>query len=194
MLNVFFTEGRVEQVTPLMKNYTKKYSDPEDLGEHGVPQGSILGPLIFIIFNNDFPASSVEGVSVLYADDSTVNVSDDDPEKLKEKIQKEALRATEWATDNRMVCSGRKTKLLIIGTAQLKKSKLEDRDISISIEVCGQTAKESKSEKLLGLIVNNQHSWKEYLYGEVWRQEGNAPGLIPQLSQRVGLLPATGKI
>ena len=46
----------------------------------------------------------------------------------------------------------------------------------------------SHSEKLLGLIVNEEMSWKDHLYGEKWREEDNAPGLIPQLSQRVGLL------
>ena len=58
----------------------------------------------------------------------------------------------------------------------------------VQIEVCGQTVVESKSEKLLGLIVNNQLTWKEYLHGEHWREKGNASGLIPQLGQRVGLL------
>ena len=36
--------------------------------------------------------------------------------------------------------------------------------------------------------MNNKQTWKDYLYGEQWRDRGNAPGLIPQLSQRVGLL------
>ena len=195
-----FSEETVEWFSSYLKDRKQvvqvesKYSDPEEIGEHGVPQGSILGPLIFIIFNNDFPANSEEGVSVLYADDDTANVSDDDPEELKNKIQREADRSTEWVSDNRMVCSGEKTKLLIIGTPQLRKSRLLDRDISIQINVCGMNVKESKSEKLLGLVVNNQLTWTEYLYGESWREEGNAKGLIPQLSQRVGLLRRIGHL
>ena len=56
----------------------------------------------------------------------------------------------------------------------------------MQVTVCGAEIEDTKSEKLLGL--NNQLSWKEYLYGETWRPEDNARGLIPQLSQRVGIL------
>ena len=103
-----------------------------------------------------FPANSEEDEYVLYADDDTVNVSDDDPGELKNKIQREADRSTEWVSDNRMVCSGEKTKLLIIGTPQLRKSRLLYQDISINTNVWGMNVEESKSEKLFGLIVNNQ--------------------------------------
>ena len=85
-----------------------------------------------------------------------------------------------------MVCSGSKTKLLIIGTSHLRRSLLHGG--TISINVCGSTVQDSKSERLLGLTVNNQLTWSEYLHGEKWRDEDNAIGLIPQLNQRVGLL------
>ena len=52
----------------------------------------------------------------------------------------------------------------------------------------GKTIVETKSEKLLGVVVNNELTWKEQLYGEKWREDQNNIGLIPQLSQRVGIL------
>ena len=113
-------------------------------------------------------------------------VHDGNPEKLKKKIQREACRSTEWVSDNRMVCAVTKTKLLVIATDQRRRSRFHDQKMKVT--VCNAIIEDTKSEKLLGLIVNNNLTWKEYLYGESWRTEDNAKGLIPQLSQRAGIL------
>ena len=132
-----------------------------------------------IIFNNDFPACSVEGESVLYADDDTDNVRDKNPVELIQKIQREAARSVSWVEDNKMMCAGDKTKLLIIGTRQLKDARLKNVDTDLEVNVCGNTVGESRSEKVLGLNieVNSDLNWKEYLYGEKWRLQENSPGL-----------------
>ena len=51
-------------------------------------------------------------------------MDDKDPEELKSKIQSEGVRATDWVPDNKMICAGNTTKLLIIGSSQLRRSKL----------------------------------------------------------------------
>ena len=100
-------------------------SSPLTVGDQGVPQGSLLWPFCFLLFYNDFPANRKQGESVLYADDSTDNVSSAHPKDLQNKVQSEAETSVSWVKDN-LICSGNKTKLMVIGTKELRKSRLED--------------------------------------------------------------------
>ena len=154
-------------------------------GDYGAPQGSVLAGLLHVISCNDFPACHEEGQAVVYVDDDTDCVSDCDPDVLKEKITSEAGLSAQWLEDNRLCVAADKSKLLIIGTQQLRCSKTLNK---ISIDVKGEPIQESNSEKLLGLVINNQLTWKDFLYGDQ-----NNQGLVPQLSKRVGMLKSLSK-
>ena len=94
-------------------------------------------------------------------------------------MQQEANYSSDWLRDNRMCVAGQKSKLLVVATKGLRKNKLRRR---LSITVDEKRVVETWSEKLLGVIINNQMTWKEHLYGETWRPDdkNNCPGLIPQ--------------
>ena len=68
------------------------------------------------------------GESILYADDDTDNCSHKDPLVLQDMIQHEANLSTQWVHDNKLVCSGAKTKLLVIGTRAMRKFRLVDKN------------------------------------------------------------------
>ena len=104
-------------------------------------------------------------------------------EILQQKIQQIANVSTSWVYDNKLVCSGSKIKLLVIGTKELRRSRLTNQNKVIEIEVAGHKVKESESERLLGLIINNSMTWKDHLYGNKEHK-----GLIPKLSQRAGII------
>ena len=103
----------------------------------------MLGPLLFLIFYNDFPDIRLEGSSILYADDDTDNIEDSDPTTLQNKIQREADISTSWVRDNKMVCSGSKTKLMVVGTKELRQSKLVKNNTQLEIIVDGCIVTES---------------------------------------------------
>ena len=116
-------------------------------------------------------------------------MADSDPDILTQKIQNEADLSVGWVRDNKMVCSGSKTKLMIVGTKELRQSKLANRNVQIKIMVDGCRVFESKSEKLLGVVMNNIMTWTNHLYGD----EENK-GLIDKLSHRASLIYKLSKM
>ena len=120
---------------------------------------------------------------IIYADDNTPFTADADPEVLQTKLQHEATSVSAWFKRNDMVVSSEKTKLLIVGTAANRASKLTSNNLSLSVSICGEIKQETKSEKLLGITINNMLNWKNHLYGD----EENL-GLVKELSQRIGML------
>ena len=122
----------------------------------------------------------------MYADDDTDNVSDANPDVLEQKIQNEANKSTSWVHNNKLVCSGSKTKLLVIGIKELRKSKLTNNNKVFEINVAGRTVTESTSECLLGVIINNTLTW-EHIYGNEEHR-----GLITKLSQRAAFIRKLG--
>ena len=155
-------------------------SKPLYCDDHGVPQGSVLGGLLHVINSNDFPACHEVGESVVFVDDDSDHVQASDPAVLRNLIEQEAGNSAQWLKDNRLCVAGEKSKLMIIGTKKLRSLKVDNE---LKIKVDGKEIVETSSEKLLGVVINNELTWKTHLYGDKDNE-----GLIQQLSKRLGML------
>ena len=80
----------------------------------GVPQGSILGPLLFLIYGNDM-SGAVNHKLLLYADDSAILVADKSVSAIEMSLQKELEVVSEWLVDNKLSLHLGKTESILFG-------------------------------------------------------------------------------
>ena len=128
--------------------------------EIGVPQGSNLGPLLFLIYFNDLPYT-LEGEIDSYADDTTMTMAGDSVEEIGRKLTEDCRRVSEWMTQNKLKLNPDKTHILTVGTEQ----KLRTLANPVEVTMDGYLLEEdpAKSEFLLGCHIESGLKWTKHV-------------------------------
>ena len=126
---------------------------------HGVVQGSILGPILFLIFTNDLTQHVPYGKMILYADDAQF-LDADLPKNmcdLKFRVEKNLEIAIRWFTQNSLKVNPIKTEMALI------RSKRFIIDDQFSVIFDNSVIKPAASVKILGVTVDAHLSWEAHI-------------------------------
>ena len=127
----------------------------------GVPQGSILGPLLFVIFTNDLPYSLSCDLD-MYADDSTLT-SCGTMQEVNLSLNINCDKVSSWMTENEQCLNASKTHFLIAGTNQrLQKINQEDKS-QVSMDGHVLVESEDMKETLLGVTIQPDLKWAGHI-------------------------------
>ena len=126
----------------------------------GVPQGSILGPLLFLLFINDLPLY-VNNVSAdLYADDTTLYDVQNSVEMIEHNLQTGLNQLHIWCKSNGMVLNSAKTKVMLITICQ-KRQRLASSNLHLKYS--DESLKMISNDKILGVFVDNNLIWSDHV-------------------------------
>ena len=159
--------GMSENAISWIKSYLKNrltYVDIENQkSSHenvtcGVPQGSILGPLLFLLYVNDMP-QAVDCELTLYADDSCLSVTHKDVKHIEQVLNKNLSSLCDWLVDNKLSIHLGKTESILFGTRnKLKKSNI------LNITYKNKNIEQKQKVKYLGITLDDNLTGKSMVH------------------------------
>ena len=143
-----------------------KYNDYESEARKilcGVPQGSILGPLLFLIYINDLPMVSSLFMPILFADDTNLFCTNDKLDILVSEINIELVNIHTWVRVNKLSLNIEKTNFMLFTPNGFSRN-------MNCINIDGHRVEEVTQTKFLGVILDNKLNWHahcEYICGKM---------------------------
>jgi ribonuclease P/MRP protein subunit RPP40 len=121
----------------------------------GVPQGSILGPLLFLVYINDLPDQVASNIS-LFADDTTLWAPADNLVNANEILNEDLSKFSQWANKWHMSLNAGKSEVLTVGCRRQPSDYFE-------LMIDGTFLKQVVSYKHLGLTISSNMTWSDHI-------------------------------
>ena len=137
-------------------NYSLSDSQPLTCG---IPQGTILGPLLFILYINDLPNCLVNSHPRMYADDTHLTFASNNVVHLEENINHDLTKITEWLTANNFTLNKSKTEFTLIGSRQ----RLNTFNRLPSFTIDSNSIKQVEFTKSLGVYIDQNLTWNVHI-------------------------------
>ena len=136
-------------MVPLLPNQASTFKEIAS----GVPHGSALGPLLFLIYINDLHSCLKYSKAYHFADDTNVTLSDRLQETLAKRMNHDLRKLSMWLRANKLSLNIEKTELVVF---RRQNTKLNN---SFKIKLDGKRLFPTSSVKYLGVLINGHLTW-----------------------------------